>query len=243
MDGYQNQNQNMNMNQQNAPQNSGYPNQNMGQMPPQTPPRNWDTPVLPMSFGQQVPPGGMPNWLQYMINSYLSQQQRQPDPRQFSGFGQSNQAQPQPQTMPQQQVQQETVTPQRATANAISLARVVTSPEEIRPSELPVDDTIRLFLQDDLSVIHGKKWNNRGTIDNMTFVRVDDTPERIEPQLAAVLEQTESDLNRRVSVMEDNVARLSEAIMEYLSRQNATTQPPVEIAKRPAQNKSTKKEG
>lgn len=48
--------------------------------------------------------------------------------------------------------------------------RVVKSPDDIKVEQLPVDDEIKLFIQDDMSIIYGKRWTNNGTIENLRFV-------------------------------------------------------------------------
>lgn len=48
--------------------------------------------------------------------------------------------------------------------------RIVKSPDEIRPDEIPTNGDIGLFVQEDLNVIYGKRWTNNGVVDNLRFV-------------------------------------------------------------------------
>lgn len=84
-------------------------------------------------------------------------------------------------------LQQNTPQPQ-VTNNKVSSVRVVKSQDEILADEIPGDGTISLFVQDDLKVIHGKRWTNNGTVDNMRFVLETDDQEISESQNKTVMD-------------------------------------------------------
>lgn len=53
--------------------------------------------------------------------------------------------------------------------NTIS-GRVVSSPNEITPNEIPMDGTVSLFPTSDYSTIYAKAWNTNGQIETVKFV-------------------------------------------------------------------------
>lgn len=108
---------------------------------------NWNVPTNPMAA---VWWNGMMNAMNNMQNN--NQQNVQ-----------NNQNQPQ---------QQPTSQNDQKTDDIIMPIRVVKSPDDIKVEQLPVDDEIKLFIQDDMSVIYGKRWTNNGTIENLRFVLV-----------------------------------------------------------------------
>lgn len=63
--------------------------------------------------------------------------------------------------------------------------KIITSPDDIMAKDVPMDGTVSLFLMNDLSCVLAKQWNNRGTIDEVRFVR-EQTPEPVS--------QTQSDI-------------------------------------------------
>lgn len=48
--------------------------------------------------------------------------------------------------------------------------RLVKSPDDILPKEIPMDGSVSLFPKDDYSYILAKAWNSSGTIDTIKFV-------------------------------------------------------------------------
>lgn len=105
---------------------------------------NWNMPTNPMATMWYY------NLMNLMNNNTNNQNNAQP-------------AQNQPNTQqPTSQVQQ--------MDNSVSSVRVVKSQDEIKAEEIPMNDSISLFLQDDLSIIYGKRWTNNGGVDNMRFV-------------------------------------------------------------------------
>lgn len=53
---------------------------------------------------------------------------------------------------------------------AILPVRIVKSPDDIKVDQVPMNDKISLFMQDDMSVIYGKRWTNNGSIENLRFI-------------------------------------------------------------------------
>lgn len=53
--------------------------------------------------------------------------------------------------------------------NTIS-GRVVSSPNEITPNEIPMDGSVSLFPTNDYSAIYAKAWNANGQIETVKFV-------------------------------------------------------------------------
>lgn len=90
----------------------------------------------------------------------------------FSSFADAMNNQNNSQTAQNQNVSQQSsnVQPQQQTKNRISSVRIIGSPDDIKADEIPMDDSISLFMQDDLSVIYGKRWTNNGVVENLRFV-------------------------------------------------------------------------
>lgn len=127
-------------------QNGMIPNNN----PMQRQPMNWNVPTNPMAA----------MWLANMFGNANNMNNNNRNGQQMAQN--QNQA-TQNQVQSQEQKPDENILP----------IRVVKSPDDIKVYQIPMDDKISLFLQDDLSVIYGKKWTNDGDIKNMRFVRVD----------------------------------------------------------------------
>lgn len=74
--------------------------------------------------------------------------------------------------------------------------RVVASPDDIMPNEVPMDGTPSLFPKEDFSCIYGRKWMPDGRIVPVTFVPQVETPVDPEPnQNGASLEEVLSRLS------------------------------------------------
>lgn len=72
---------------------------------------------------------------------------------------------------PTQNLPQSSVIPIQQQEDGKSFSvRVIKSPDEIKPDEIPMNGEISLFLQDDLNVIYGKRWTNKGTVDTLRFI-------------------------------------------------------------------------
>lgn len=192
----------MNQNQQwnNQPTNQPYPTN-----PSQNPRPNWNNPVpTPMPMPQY---GSVP-WWQQMFNpnmmNWLNNNGQQP-------------SQPLSNPMPTPQNQPiQNVAPSVQTMNQISSARVVSSPEDIKPSEMPVDDTIRIFMTDDLQTVYAKKWSNTGELDNMIFQRVPD--KKVEISDAGASQQEISSQNDRIANLESRFEALLDATTEISNK-------------------------
>lgn len=83
---------------------------------------------------------------------------------------QNNQRSAQNQQSNQSNTQQTNTTQQQQPDGRVSFVRIIKSPDEIRPDEVPMSGDIRLFLQEDLSTIYGKRWTNNGTVENLRFI-------------------------------------------------------------------------
>lgn len=128
--------------------------QQNGILPPNIGQPNWNIPTNPMSMVWW-------NNLVNLLNNMNNQNNLQPAQNQ----NQPQQAGTQPQ--PQQ------------TDNKVSSVRVVKSPNEIKADEILMNGDISLFLQDDLNVVYGKRWTSDGTVDNMRFIREEDTAQNV----------------------------------------------------------------
>lgn len=114
-------------------------------------------------------------------------------------------------TQPAQNQSRPAATPDQQGDKGVASVRVIESPDEIRANEIPMNGGISLFLQDDLSVIYGKRWTNNGTVDNLRFVLEND-------------DQKESKNSSDASKLSINTdvffEKISEMIDEKLSRFN-----------------------
>lgn len=178
------------------------PQNNQQSQYPQNNQRSWNNPTPPpvnMPYSPQwwTMLFQNPNMLASMMSAMNGQQ--------FNPMAnQANQQYnpPAPQNVPPQAPVQNAPVPN--TVNQISSARVITSTQDILPSELPVDNNIRLFMTDDLQTVYGKKWNNNGELDNMVFQRVNDT---VPVQEAQNVEEKED----RLASLESRMNSLIEA--------------------------------
>ncbi|MDE7431728.1 MAG: hypothetical protein K2N34_07435, partial [Lachnospiraceae bacterium] len=109
-------------------------------------PMNWNVPTNPMAAFWW---GNMMNAMNNMNNNGNQQN------------AQNNQNQPQQQASQQNEQKSD---------NIISSVRVVKSPDDIKVDQIPMNDKISLFIQDDMRAIYGKRWTNNGTIENLHFV-------------------------------------------------------------------------
>lgn len=122
---------------------------NMAQnQPPQRPPMNWNVPTNPMAA----------MWWNNMMNAMNNANNQN-----NNQVNQNN-----------NQVQQQNNQPEQKSDGKVLPIRVVKSPEDIKLYQIPMDNDITLFLQEDLSVIYGKRWTNDADMENIRFVRVDD---------------------------------------------------------------------
>lgn len=114
---------------------------------------------------------------------------------------------PQPSTSPANPAQ----APISQTVNQISSARVITSLDDIKPSEVPVDDTTRIFMTDDLQTIYAKKWDNTGELRNMVFQRV---PDKISNQK----DSSEQNNDSRFSELENKIESIIQITKELATK-------------------------
>lgn len=188
---------------------------------------NWNNPVIPPVM---MPQNGSPQWWQMMFNPNMMNAMQM-----AAQQAQQQAAQQNPMVQPQQPTQNAAPAVMQ-TMNQISSARVITSTEDIKPSEVPVDDTVRLFLTDDLQTIYGKKWDNNGELKNMVFQRVPDEP-------VEVVEATDSKISEEMLKQGDRITALEDRIDALL---NATTELSNKITKielNGSKSTSTKKGG
>lgn len=150
------------------------------------------------------------NWNMPSINPWTMQiQPTQPQTYNYQPPSQPQQAPPQPtqQTAPQPVQQPAPQTPQSNTQHHISSARVVVSQDEIKPNEIPMDDSITIFLQDDLNRVYGKRWTNNGTVENLEYVRVDNTAQQSAAPAQSFsnegLDEFRAEVNARFDQMSD----------------------------------------
>lgn len=130
--------------------------QNGMNQPNQKPPANWNMPTN--STAINMPPNPMMvMWLNNLMNSMNNQGNKQ-------AIQNNNQT---PQNSVQNNQQPE---------DTILSVRIVKSPDDIKVDQVPMNGEISLFMQDDMSVIYGKRWTNDGTIENLRFV-LDTAPE------------------------------------------------------------------
>lgn len=65
--------------------------------------------------------------------------------------------------------------PYRAQVPALP-GRVVNSAEEIMASEVPMDGSVSVFMQRDMSCLYSKQWCSDGTIKTVKYVPVVESP-------------------------------------------------------------------
>lgn len=92
--------------------------------------------------------------------------------------------------------------------------RVVASPDDIMPNEVPMDGTPSFFPKEDFSCIYGRKWMPDGRIVPVTFVPQVDTQADPEP-------------NQNGGQMEEILAKLA-SIEALLNSLPATVESPKE---------------
>lgn len=169
-------------------QNGMIPNSNMGNSRPMM---NWNIPTNPMAA----------LWWYNMMNS-------------MNNMNGQNKSQP-----IQNQNEQQPLTPQnQQTNNVVSSIRVVKSSDDIKPNEIPANGDISLFLQDDLSVIYGKRWVNDGSVDNMRFVLEKTNDQNVKE--TSTEEPNSSKLNLDMEQLATNLSnildeRLNQFVKEY----------------------------
>lgn len=134
-----------------AMQQNGMIPSNQPMQPVQKSPMNWNIPTNPMAAF----------WWNNMVNTMNN----------MGNNGNQQNAQNN-QNQQQQMVQQN----EQKMDDIISSVRVVKSPDDIKVDQIPMNDKVSLFMQDDMSVIYGKRWTNNGTIENLRFV-LDTMPE------------------------------------------------------------------
>lgn len=139
-----------------------------------TPMMNWTMPTHPMAA----------LWMNNMMNM-LNNQNNQ-NQQQNQNTQQPQETQPAPQKEPN-----------------ISSARVIKSPEEIKPDEILMNGSVSLFLQEDMNVVYGKRWTNNGVLENIRFVREDPVPVEQPSQSTSVSSINLEELAKQISDMID----------------------------------------
>lgn len=114
----------------------------------------------------------------------------------------------------QNQNPQQSNVQEKKTENSVSSVRVIKSPNEIKADEILMNGDISLFLQDDLGVVYGKRWTNNGTIENLNFVRVDDTVQNNSGTAGSSV----SKLNIDVDMLMQNIANLVDGKLDQFRR-------------------------
>lgn len=159
---------------------------------------NWNMPTNPMAA----------LWMANMMGMMNNQNQN------------TNQSQQNQNNQPAKQPQQQ--------ENTEPAVRVIKTPDEIKADEIPMNGSIRLFLQEDMNVIYGKRWTNNGVIENIRYIREDPTPQQ---------EQTQNPMDEfvnRISQMMDQ--KLDEFKKEYIDK-------PETVAPRTVAKKGANKDG
>lgn len=110
------------------------------------------------------------------------------------------------------------------TVNQISSARVITSLDDIKPSEVPVDDTTRIFMVDDLQTIYAKKWDNTGELKNMVFKRVLDENPNQEQSNQNTSDSRFSELENRIDSIIQITKELATKVEQMESNNSKSTQ-------------------
>lgn len=124
--------------------------------------QNWNMPTNPMAA---LAFGNLWNNFVSSMNGGANNQNNMQTPQKQNNTNTTQQS-------PNAQTQQ--------TKNRISSVRIIKSPDDIKADEIPMDDSISLFLQDDLSVIYGKRWTNNGVVENLSFILEDRTNRDLE---------------------------------------------------------------
>lgn len=124
-----------------------------------------------------------------------------------------------------QNPQQPTQKPKETeTDSGVSLVRVIKSPNEIKPDEILMNGNISLFLQDDMSIIYGKRWTNDGILENIRFIREVDNSQEIPDRTNTTLNNQEfnqEELMQNIATLIDG--KLEEFKKEYPSDKSKTT--------------------
>lgn len=169
-------------------QNGMLPTNNQGN---QRPPMNWNMPTNPIAM----------MWLQNVMNAMNNQSNSQQTAQN-----------PQNQTTPQSDTQTQ------QTKNKVSSVRVVKSPDEIKPNEIPSDGSISLFVNDDLGIIYGKRWTNNGTVDNMRFVKYDAEEPQVQNNEESPNQSKSNNLGFDVNGLMQNIATLIDDKLEQFKK-------------------------
>lgn len=89
--------------------------------------------------------------------------------------------------------------------------RMIYSPDEIMPQEVPMDGSVSLFPMHDWSCVYGKWWTSNGQIQTVKFV----------------WEQPKKQIDESTSSLSDISARL-EKVERYLFKNKHKTRPPAQ---------------
>lgn len=168
--------------------------QNQANQPVQKQPvSNWNMPTNPMA---SIWWNNMMNAMNSMMNNQNNQGDNQPIP--------NNQNPPQQSTQNEQQLD-EKVLP----------IRTVKSVNDISVDQIPMNDKISFFMQEgDSAVIYGKRWTNKGTIDDLRYVL-----EKSEPDVvAASNDSTTGNLPFDMEEMMSAVGRVVDSKLEEFKR-------------------------
>lgn len=147
---------------------------------------NWNVPTNPMAA----------MWMNNMMGMMNNQNQN------------GNQPQNNQNNQPVQQPQQ--------TESMDPAVRIIKSPDEIKADEIPMNGSLRLFLQEDMKVIHGKHWTNNGVIENIRFVREDEPEKEVKNPVVTDSFIDMNDLVMRISQMVD--AKLDDFKAQYIGK-------------------------
>lgn len=196
----------------NMPNFNGQPNQ--PQNAPNVPQYNWNNPVpnmpnnapnmamLPWLLATLRDPNALASFLNMMNNGQGPSMPNMNMPPQPSA------PQPSPNQVPISQ-----------TVNQISSARVITSLDDIKPSEVPVDDTTRIFMTDDLQTIYAKKWDNNGELKNMVFQRVPDEDPNQQSSSESNTDSRFSEIENRI----DSIIQITRDLATKVEKMNVVT--------------------
>lgn len=177
------------MNFQPNPQNQSNQNQQNFQLIP-----NWNMPTTmpiamwPWMFYGNMMKGGQNSWNPNQDNNPTPNNQNQQNAQQ----------------------NQEQTDQTKAPSRQFIPCGIISDPKEIKPGDVPMDGSIGMFIQNDLSAIYVKQWNSEGAINTKKYI--------IDPS-----EINEASFDNPMDQVNERFERIESAISNLVQTMNAQT--------------------